>query len=50
MLQMGTTGTAASEISYLGASVDDVPKGAHKSTDFNFNPEGQSCHYSGCRR
>ncbi len=38
MLQMGEAGTAVSEISYLGASADDVPKMAPKSSVFNFTP------------
>ncbi len=46
MLQMGTTRTAASEISYLGASGDDVPKAAPRSSDFNFNP-GDEMRFTG---
>jgi len=46
MLQMGTTGPAASEISYLGASEDDISKTAPKSTDFNFNP-GDEMRFTG---
>ncbi len=38
MLQMGVASSAVSEISYLGASVDDAPKAAPKSSDFNFSP------------
>ena len=46
MLQMGTTGTAASEITYLGASEDDIPKTMPKSSDFNFNP-GDNLRFTG---
>jgi hypothetical protein len=38
MLQMGVAGTNVSEISYLGTSLDNEPKAAPKSSDFNFNP------------
>ena len=46
MLQMGTAGTAASEISYLGAGIDDIPKDAPKSSDFNFTP-GDELRFTG---
>ncbi|TVQ95051.1 MAG: T9SS C-terminal target domain-containing protein [Bacteroidetes bacterium] len=46
MLQMGVAGTAVSEIRFLGASADDLPKATPKSTDFNFNP-GDNLRFTG---
>jgi hypothetical protein len=46
MLQMGVAGTNVSEISYLGASTEDVPKTVHKSSDFSFNP-GDNLRFTG---
>ncbi len=38
MLQMGTAGAAISELSYMGASADNVTKAAPGSSGFNFSP------------
>ncbi|TVQ87848.1 MAG: hypothetical protein EA393_09985 [Bacteroidetes bacterium] len=46
MLQMGTTGPAVSELSYMGSSADNVPKTALKSSGFNFTP-GDDLRFTG---
>ncbi len=46
MLQMGIAGSASSEINYLGASSEEEPKTAPKSSDFNFNP-GDNLRFTG---
>ena len=46
MLQMGVAGSATSEITYLGASAEEVPKTTPKSPDFNFNP-GDNLRFTG---
>jgi uncharacterized protein (TIGR02145 family) len=46
MLQMGTTGSAVSRLSYLGAGLDNAPKTAPFSSDFSYAP-GDDLRFTG---
>ncbi len=46
MLQLGTTGSSVSEIRYLAASREAIPKATLKSSDFKFNP-GDTLKFTG---
>lgn len=46
MLQMGTTGSAVSKLSYLGAGLDNAPKTAPTSSDFSYAP-GDDLRFTG---
>ncbi len=46
MLQMGTTGPAVSELSYMGSGADNVIKTAPKSSYFSFTP-GDDLRFTG---